>query len=381
MRIAIFHNFIDNIGGAEIVSLTLARELGADIYTTNIDPIKIRHMGFSDVLPRVFSIGKVPLNPPWRQQIAQGKFRRLDLKAKYDFFIIAGDWAMSGAVKNRPNLWYVHSPIREIWDLYPYVRESMVPSWCRLFFDLWVMVNRYLNRKYVVAVGRVVCNSENTKKRVKQFLQRDATVIHPPIEVSKFHEAPSKGYWLSVNRLIKHKRIELQMKAFAGLPGERLVIVGSYEQSDHFLEYAASCEKIKPNNVEIKSWVSHEELVELYAHCKGLITTSQDEDFGMNAVEAMASGKPVIAPDEGGYRETVVHGQTGILIDAIDENKLRNAILKLGEELAHDPAKYREACQISARRFGTGVFIEKIKSEISLSLNATGPGRSSHAKE
>ena len=112
-----------------------------------------------------------------------------------------------------------------------------------------------------------------------------------------------------------------------------------------------------------------------------MITTSQDEDFGMNAVEAMASGKPVIAPDEGGYRETVVHGQTGILIDAIDENKLRNAILKLGEELAHDPAKYREACQISARRFGTGVFIEKIKSEISLSLNATGPGRSSHAKE
>ncbi|HNX68290.1 MAG TPA: glycosyltransferase [Candidatus Omnitrophota bacterium] len=367
MRIAIFHNFIDNIGGAEIVSLTLARELNADIYTTNTDPEKIRSMGFADVLPRIFSIGKIPLNPPWRQQIALGKFRRLDLKKKYDFFVIAGDWAMSGAVKNRSNLWYVHSPIREIWDLYSYVRKTMVPFWGRLFFDLWVIVNRYLNRKYVKAVERVVCNSENTKKRVAKFLGKEAVVIHPPVETSKFRYAPPEGYWLSVNRLIRHKRIDLQMNAFAGLPGERLIIVGSYEQSNHFLDYAAYCTRIKPENVEIKSWVSHEELVELYAHCKGFITTAQDEDFGMNVVEAMASGKPVIAPEEGGYRETVVHAKTGVLIRDIDEDKLRGTIQMLGKELDADPAKYREACRVRAREFDTAVFIEKIKEQISLS--------------
>ena len=380
MRIAIFHNFIDNIGGAEIVSLTLARELSADIYTTNIDPIKIRHMGFADVLPRVFSIGKVPINAPWRHQIALGRFRWLDLRDRYDFFIIAGDWAMSGAVKNRPNLWYVHSPIREIWDLYPYVREHMVPFWARGFFDLWVFANRRLNRKYVNAVGRVVCNSENTKKRVNQFLKREATVIHPPIETSKFHYASQQGYWLSVNRLIKHKRIDIQLNAFAGLPGERLVIVGSYEGSDHFLDEAARCKKTKPGNVEIRSWVSHEELIELYAHCKGLITTSHDEDFGMNVVEAMASGKPVIAPEEGGYRETILHGQTGILIRDIDKHKLRDAILELNQELESNPAKYREACQSRASWFDTRLFIEKIKKEMDLSLDSMRQGGATHAR-
>ena len=111
MKIAIFHNFLDNIGGAEIVTLTLARELNADVYTTNIDYDKIKKMGFENIV--IKSIGKIPINAPFRQQMALWRFRRLKLK-NYDFYIIAGDWAISGAVNNKPNLWYVHSPIREI---------------------------------------------------------------------------------------------------------------------------------------------------------------------------------------------------------------------------------------------------------------------------
>ena len=129
MRIAIFHNFMDNIGGAEIVGLTLARELKADFYSTNVDHQKVKKMGFSDV--NVISIGKIPINAPFRQQAAFWKFRRLDLRGKYDFFIIDGDWAVPGAVNNKPNLWYVHSPIREIWDLYEYTRENTVPFYLR----------------------------------------------------------------------------------------------------------------------------------------------------------------------------------------------------------------------------------------------------------
>ena len=74
MKIAIFHNFLDNIGGAEIVGLTLAREFDADIYTTNIDKEKIIKMGFEDVLPRLYSIGKVPINAPLRQQFVLWRF-------------------------------------------------------------------------------------------------------------------------------------------------------------------------------------------------------------------------------------------------------------------------------------------------------------------
>ena len=357
MKIAIFHNFLDNIGGAEIVALISARELNADIYTTCIDEEKIIKMGYKDVLPRIHSIGKVPINAPFRQQLASIRFRWLNLKDKYDLYIIGGDWAVSGAVNNKPNLWYVHSPIREIWDSYGYTRQNMVPRSLRWIFDVWVAYNRYLNKKYIRQVNALVCNSNNTKTRIKKFLNKDAIVINPPTETSKFKFEKFGGYWLSVNRLLSQKRIDLQLKAFSKLPNEKLIIVGSYEKSRHFLQYADYCRKIKSENVEIKSWVSQEELISLYANCKGFLTTSQDEDFGMNVVEAMASGKPVIAPNEGGYKETVIDGKTGILIDGINEEKIVKAIKKIGE----NPGGYKEACQNQARRFDTSIFIKKIK--------------------
>ena len=73
MKIAVFHNFMDNIGGAEMVGLTLARELKADFYSTNIDEDKIKKMGFADI--RLESIGRVPVNAPFRQQAALGLVR------------------------------------------------------------------------------------------------------------------------------------------------------------------------------------------------------------------------------------------------------------------------------------------------------------------
>lgn len=366
-KIAIFHNYMDNIGGAEIVSLILARGLGADIYTTNIDIEKIKKMGFKT--DNIFSIGKIPINAPFKQEFAYWKFRNLNLKNKYDFYIIAGDWAMGGALKNKPHLWYVHSPTREIWDLYKYTRNNIVKSrflgdFNKYIFDLWVLFRRIVNRKDVKAVQKIVCNSKNVQSRVKKYLNRDSEVIHPPTETKKYFYRKNGDFWLSVNRLINHKRIELQMKAFSNLPKEKLVIVGSYEKSEHFLSYAGYCQSIKPKNVELKSWVDEKELFDLYANCKGFITTSLEEDYGMAPVEAMASGKPVIAPNEGGYRETIIDGKTGILIDNIDEKKLAKAIEKLEDKLEKNSQEFKEACQKQAEKFDTEIFIEKIKKAI-----------------
>lgn len=366
MKIAVFHNYMDNIGGAEKVGLILARELKADIYTTNIDQEKIKKMGFSNI--NLISIGKVPLNAPLRQQLALYKFRKLNLKNKYDFYIIDGDWAMAGAVNNKPNLWYVHSPIREIWDLYEYTRKNIVSgrkiNFNKYIFDIWVFYNRYLNRKYVKKVDKIVCNSNNTKNRVKKYLGREAKVIYPPIETSNFKYNNSQGYWLSVNRLINHKRVDIQIKAFSKLPEEKLIIVGCYEKASHFNEYMNYLKKIKPNNVQLLSQINQEELIDLYSKCKGFITTSKDEDFGMNVVEAMASGKPVIAPNEGGYKETIIPEKTGILIDDINEEKLAGAIKKLGKEIEKNPLKYKNVCQEQAKKFDTKIFIEKMKKTI-----------------
>lgn len=358
MKIAIFHNFMDNIGGAEIVGLTLARELNADFYSTNIDEEKIKKMGFPDI--KLKSIGKIPINAPFRQLAALWRFRHLNLKGGYDFFIIDGDWAVSGAVNNKPNLWYIHSPIREIWDLYKYTRQEIVPFALRWVFDGWVYYNRYLNRRYIKHVDKIACNSENTKERVKKYLQREAVVINPPIETSRYYYRKTGDYWLSVNRLLAHKRIEIQIQAFFRLPDERLIIVGSYEQARHFKSYMNYIKRIKPRNVEIISWVDSDKLLDLYANCKGFLATAKDEDFGMTVVEAMASGKPVIAPNEGGYKETVVDGVTGRLIDDIDVDKLVEAMKETSKNLE----SYQNACLEQAKKFDTKVFIKRIKEQL-----------------
>jgi glycosyltransferase involved in cell wall biosynthesis len=360
MKIAIFHNYMDNIGGAEIVGLTLARELNADMYTTNIDFEKIKKMGFSGI--NIKSIGRIPINAPFKQQFAYQKFKKLKLGKKYDFYFIGGDWAMSSSVNNKPNLWYAYSPIREIWDLYRYTRRNNVPIAAKPIFDLWVKYHRLMNRKNVKHINNIISISQNVRKRVKKYLRRDSLVIYPPTETKRFSYRKTGDYWLSVNRLITHKRVDMQMKAFARLPNEKLIIVGSYEQSRHFREYANYIKKIKPDNVKILSWIDFNKLVELYANCKGFITTSHNEDFGMNVIEAMTSGKPVIAPNEGGYKETVVDGKTGKLIDNINVDKLVETIKKIGQ----NPEKYKNDCLRHAKKFDTRIFIRKIKEEIGI---------------
>ena len=114
-----------------------------------------------------------------------------------------------------------------------------------------------------------------------------------------------------------------------------------------------------PKNVEIRSSVTETELIDLYANCRGLITTAMDEDFGMTPVEAMASGKPVIAVNEGGYLESVIDRKTGVLIDPHIGN-----IIEAIHIISHNPEKYRKKCEEQARKFDKSIFIEKIKEKV-----------------
>jgi glycosyltransferase involved in cell wall biosynthesis len=370
MKIAIFNSFLENIGGAEIVTLTMARELKADIYTTNIDKDKIEKMGFADIIPRIYSIGKVPKQAPFRHQFTFWRFRKLNLSKKYDFFIISGDWAMSGAVNNHPNLWYAYSPLNELWEFKNYIKDSVLSPWKKPLYEIFVWINRKLTLKYAKFVDSFAADSKNVRDRLKKYYNKDSVTIYPPTDISKYYCLPHKNYWLSVNRLITHKRIELQMKAFKELPDEKLIIVGSYEKGARQFEgYRKYIESIRPKNVEIISWVDDENLKKLFAECKGFITTAKDEDFGMTPVEAMASGKPVIAPNEGGYKETIIDGETGILIDDINTEKLVKNIEKLSADIKKDPQKYHTSCLNKAKEFSTDIFISEISNVIKDKLN------------
>jgi glycosyltransferase involved in cell wall biosynthesis len=102
--------------------------------------------------------------------------------------------------------------------------------------------------------------------------------------------------------------------------------------------------------------VSEEKLLELYATCKGHITTALDEDFGMTPVEAMASGKPTVAVKEGGYLETVLDGVTGLLVDP-DVPSIVSAI----KEVSSDPVKFKDACIKRAKEFDVSTMLRKMR--------------------
>ncbi|MAF80740.1 hypothetical protein CL628_01880, partial [bacterium] len=167
MKIAILHNYLDNIGGAQVALFTLARELKADVYSTVVDQQAIATMGFDQ---EVKSIGWIPTNAPWRHQAAVARFRALDLSQQYDAFIIAGDWALAASVRNSPSIWWCHTPSRELWDLYQRTRATTVPWHKRRVYDAWVSYNRHLNRKHAKQVHTIVASSQNAQARLQQFL-------------------------------------------------------------------------------------------------------------------------------------------------------------------------------------------------------------------
>jgi glycosyltransferase involved in cell wall biosynthesis len=351
MRIAIFHDYFSFIGGGEKLALTLARGLGADVISTDVDRSLIARMGYDDV--NVISLGDLARSSPLKQIQATLKFALCDFRGRYDFFIFSGNWAHHASRLHHPNIYYCNTPVRVFYDQ----RESFLRSQKNLFVRaaaaVWISAHSYFNKRSVARVDRMVANSENVAARIRKYYGRDSDIVYPAVETSRFRYVGDEGFWLSVNRLYPEKRIDLQVKAFAAMPGERLVIVGNSGKGDHSMAYAQKLRESLPPNVIILSDVKEEEIIGFYGRCRGLITTPVSEDFGMTAVEAMASGKPVIAPREGGYLESVVDGVTGKLIECTPE-----ALTAAVKSISLDPSRYKDASIERSKKFDVSIFLK-----------------------
>jgi glycosyltransferase involved in cell wall biosynthesis len=357
LRVAIFLDYVGAIGGGERVALMLARALKGDLITTDISPEAVQRLGYEDV--NIRSLGKTIKLPPMKQISASFLFATCDLSDEYDFSIFSGNWSHYAARKHHPNLWYCYTPVRAFYDL----RDSMIArqpnSVTRALTASWIRSHGWFDKRSVKNIDTIIAISATVQERIKRYHDRFSEVIYPPVDVSRFRCEKYGDFWLSVNRIYPEKRIDLQFDVFRKLPQERLVVIGGYAEGDHAAKYYKRLTKNIPDNVEMRGAVTEEELIDLYARCKGLICTAQDEDFGLTPIEAMASGKPVVAVEEGGFKETMVQGRTGLLTGAD-----RDQLVKAVKEISRDPEHYRDGCIERAKKFDVSIFQDRIRKSI-----------------
>ncbi|MEM2618746.1 MAG: glycosyltransferase, partial [Candidatus Hadarchaeales archaeon] len=354
LRVAVVHDRLCNRGGGEKVAITIAEALHAEIYTANYEPEKTYSINVS-----VHKTNPMP-DLDWDKyyvivrMLDAWSFARLAELQDYDMIWMSGMWAPFAARNNPKNVLYCHSPNRPIYDLADSLRKRYGLRW-RPIFDVWRWFWERMDKWAVGHVKRIVCNSKNVRERIRKYWNRDAEVVYPPVDTSKFYYDDAKDYWLSVNRMMPEKRIDLQLDVFERLPDERLVIVGSAEYGT---AYQREMEKRieKMDNVEWLGRVSDEKLYELYAHCKGTIQTAVDEDFGYVPPESMAAGKPCLAVNEGGFRESIEHGRTGLLID---EPYVENFVKAIKEfDPSHFDPNYLRAY---AQKFSKENFVRRVR--------------------
>ncbi len=352
MKIAFVHEYLNQFGGAERMLQVLSAIFpNAPIYTLIYDRDLTGHI-FDDKLIVTSFLQNLPLTKnhhrlfPLLMPIAIEQF---DF-SEYDVVIsISASFAKGIITKPKTrHICYCLTPPRFLWDSSQKLVEEF--DFLRVIKKLIPPLISYLrvwDQEAALRVDEFWSISNFVKNRVSKYYKKDSEIIYPPVNIKNFHiSSHIENYFLMVGRLVPYKKFDLVIKAFNDiwLP---LKIVGTGPEINKL-------KKLARKNIEFLGLVSDEELGQLYSKAKALVFP-QEEDFGIVPLEAMASGRPVIAYRGGGAIETVIEGKTGLFFN--EQNK-ESLIEALGNFNANDfdPA----VCRTQAERFDVEVFKEGI---------------------
>jgi glycosyltransferase involved in cell wall biosynthesis len=356
MRTAIVHYWLLGMRGGEKVLESLCRVLpNSDIFTLFYEPERVSpfirshnvHASFLNPLRRYYR-SLLPIMPL--------AVESLDLRG-YDLVVSSESGPAKGFLTsaNTEHVCYCHSPMRYLWDLYPdYLHEWTQSKWKR---SLMAPIANYLRLWDVSSASRVdrfLANSHNVQRRIWKAYRRSSHVVHPPVSTEHLYNEPADDYWLVVSELVAYKRITDAVRSFTRT-GRKLKIVG------HGPEYRELRHMAGPT-VEFCGRVPDAQLADLYAHCRALVMPGE-EDFGIVAVEALASGKPVIALGKGGVLESVPQRvlNAGFFYAEPGELGLEEALSRF--ELNEGNVE-PEVLQREARRFSCESFESKVRMQL-----------------
>lgn len=384
MKLALVHDWLKNIGGAERVLIELHKTFPqAPIYTLFCDKKFIRKwLPDADIrvsfLQRIPFISEVYVLFSWLMPTAIESF---DL-SEFDKVLSSSAIFSKGLIlkPSTKHICYCYSPTRQIWDLAHQPEIIGGSSWSKLIYKHLL---RLWDRASADRVDQFVAISKVVQSRIKKYYRKDSIVIYPPVTLSggtlypkrDVSQAPRLGAWrgaesrddaepqergdyrsslgykvkppnyyLIVSRLYKYKNIDIAIEAFNKL-NFPLVIMGDGPDKGRL-------KKLAGKNIVFLGEQDDLVLADYYLACRAFIMP-QEEDFGLTPIEAMSFGKPVVALRKGGALETVIEGRTGEFFDDPIPEALADAIRRLNDNYQNYDS---ETIKHQTSIFSTGQF-------------------------
>ncbi len=352
-NVAIAHDYLTVVGGAERVVLSLTRAFpGAPVYTSLYEPEQVAPelAAGIDVRPSVLNrVGPLRNNHRAAMPLLGPIFNRTRIDSDVVVCSTSG-WAHGITTPGR-KIAYCHNPPRWVHQRKDYT-DSSRPLWWMAAAAMHPYLKRW-DRKAAASCDRYLANSSIVAERVRVAYGRDAEVVPPPIAFDA--SGPQQaipylrpGFLLSVSRLIGHKNVDAVVEAFATLPDLRLVVVGDGPESRALAANA-------PSNVEFTGRVSDDELRWLFANSRGLISASR-EDFGLTPLEAAHFAKPSALLRYGGFLDTMIEDETAVFFDTPEPSAVAGAVRRMVNESWDG-----EAIIANAERFSVPAFEQRLR--------------------
>jgi glycosyltransferase involved in cell wall biosynthesis len=356
MKIALIHDWLTGMRGGERALLAFCEMFpDADLFTLvrvpgATDPIiesrrvrtsPIQWLPFPGRLYRHY----LPLFPAAVEQF--------DLDG-YDLVLSTSHCAAKSVVVpgHTRHLCYCLTPMRYAWDQFNayFGPERVGRTMSRAMRPVMAAMARW-DRATESRVHRYLAISQYVARRIGLYYNRLSSIVYPPVETTFYTPEPGvapQGL-LVVSALVPYKRVDLAISA-ARLAGMPLTIVGDGPE----LETLRAMGGV---GIEFRGWCTNEEIRDLYRSSIATILPGE-EDFGIVPLEAQACGRPVVALGRGGARETVVDGETGLLVEP--------GVEALADGLRRAAARSWDADRIRqhAESFGRVRFVTQIQEVI-----------------
>jgi glycosyltransferase involved in cell wall biosynthesis len=357
IKVAIVHDWLVTQAGAEKVLESLLKLFPrADLYTL-IEFLPDHQRGLIEGR-------KVKTSFLQKLPFAKKKYRtylpfmplaieQFDLSA-YQIILSCSSAVAKGVLvgPDQLHICYIYSPIRYAWDLQHQYLQQTFPnngpgSWIARLILHYL---RIWDLRTANSVDYFVAISDFIARRVVKTYRRDSTVIYPPVNIDAFGlQSEKSDYYVTAQRMVPYKRIDIIINAFKLLPNLKLLVIGDGPDREKLQRNAGE-------NVTFTGFLEESVLINKLQNAKAFIFAAE-EDFGITPLEAQACGTPVIAYGKGGSRETIIHGKTGVLFEEQTETSLLAAI-QLFESMRgqFDP----QVLRANAARFSQQVFNEKM---------------------